>query len=246
MIGIYKFTNLINGNAYIGQASNIDRRYREHISRANNSNNKEYNSVFHKALRKYGLENFSFEILEECSIEILNEREQYWINYFNTYQKGYNCTSGGDTMEATKKYDIELIKVIKEILLKTNLTYQEIHERYGVSTGYISEINSGKIWHDKDIEYPLRKHKEWKCELCGNTISHGQIFCVKCANIKRRKVERPTRDELKKLIRNNTFVDIGKDYNVSDNTIRKWCKAYGLPNKRSEIKQINDVDWELI
>ena len=246
MIGIYKFTNLINNNAYIGQSIDIDRRYKEHINRAKNINSEEYYSAFHKALRKYGIENFSFEILEECSIKELNNREQYWINYFNTYKNGYNCTTGGNAMEATKKYDIELINLIKDALLKTNWTYQLIHEYYGVSIGYISEINSGKIWYDENNNYPLRKQKEWKCECCGSTVSYGQTFCVKCSNIKRRKVERPTRNELKNLIRNSTFVDIGKTFGVSDNTIKKWCKTYGLPSKRSEIKQINNTNWELI
>ena len=52
------------------------------------------------------------------------------------------------------------------------------------------------------------------------------------------------RDELKKLIRSKSFCAIGKQFNVSDNAIRKWCKNYNLPTKKSEIKQYSDKEWE--
>lgn len=52
--------------------------------------------VIYRAIRKYGLENFTFEVLEECPSELLNEREIYWINYFDSYYNGYNCTLGGN------------------------------------------------------------------------------------------------------------------------------------------------------
>ena len=86
MIGIYKFTNLINGKIYVGQSRNIERRYKDHLNRAKNNfaSNNEYNTLIHKAIRKYGVENFSFEILEECSIKELNNKEEYWINYYNS------------------------------------------------------------------------------------------------------------------------------------------------------------------
>ena len=49
------------------------------------------------AFQKYGLENFSFEIIEECEPEQLNLKEQYWIDYYDSYNNGYNMTSGGET-----------------------------------------------------------------------------------------------------------------------------------------------------
>ena len=89
-IGIYKITNKINGKAYIGQSRKIEQRFHEHIY-ANTS------SLIHKAIIKYGQNNFTFEILEECSAEELNEKEIYWIKYYDTYENGYNLTLGGDT-----------------------------------------------------------------------------------------------------------------------------------------------------
>lgn len=93
--GIYKYQNLINNKIYIGKAKDIMQRKRDH--RYNASNPKRDNCVFHKALRKYGENNFSFEIIEECPKEKLDEREQYWIKYYNTkIPNGYNMTFGGD------------------------------------------------------------------------------------------------------------------------------------------------------
>lgn len=107
MIGIYKITNLINDKIYIGQAKNIERRWKEHI----NASKKE-NSLLYRAMRKYGLENFSFEVIEECSIEELNNLEIYYIWYYNSYiykegSKGYNMTIGGDCGNRGYKFSKE-------------------------------------------------------------------------------------------------------------------------------------------
>lgn len=56
----------------------------------------------------------------------------------------------------------------------------------------------------------------------------------------------PTRDELKALIRNKSFVKIGEDYGRTDNAIRKWCDFYSLPRKKTDIKKISDEDWKII
>lgn len=93
--GIYKFTNNLNGKVYIGKSVNIYRRYSHHISCVNN-NDKQIKQLIHKAIRKYGLSNFSFSIIEECNKELLDEREIYWIKYYNSFNNGYNMTEGGD------------------------------------------------------------------------------------------------------------------------------------------------------
>lgn len=101
--GIYKITNLINGKCYIGQSVDIYERWHQHKY----ADCKE--SVIHTAIKKYGIENFSFEIIEKLHQEELNEREIYWINYYDSYNKGYNCTLGGDTgikYEYSKIYEL--------------------------------------------------------------------------------------------------------------------------------------------
>ena len=67
-----------------------------------------------------------------------------------------------------------------------------------------------------------------------------------CAHIAQRKTEWPSRDELKSMIRNQPFLQIGKCFGVSDNTIRKWCKNFGLPHKAHDIKQYTDEEWNFL
>lgn len=88
MIGIYRITNKINNKSYIGKSNNIKRRFAEH-----KIINHETNQSLKKAYIKYGLENFTFEILEECDLDSLNDREIYYIK---TLKPEYNRTKGGD------------------------------------------------------------------------------------------------------------------------------------------------------
>ena len=104
--GIYKITNKINGKCYIGQAQDIYKRWNDHRSCAFNKNHSNHNAVLYRAIRKYGLDNFKFEIIEECSLDKLNEREIYYIDYYNSFihnknSNGYNMTLGG---EGTRGY----------------------------------------------------------------------------------------------------------------------------------------------
>lgn len=87
--GIYKITNKLNNKSYIGQSIHIEDRWKEHIWGKGNH-------PLHLDIIKDGLENFNFEILEECSQEQLLEREKFWITYYDTYNNGYNLNDGGD------------------------------------------------------------------------------------------------------------------------------------------------------
>ena len=91
--GIYKITNKINGKCYIGQSINIGKRFAQHKSQS--YRNIHVNKLLYKAIEKYGIENFSFDVIENCEINILDDREKYWIEYFDSYNKGYNSTKGG-------------------------------------------------------------------------------------------------------------------------------------------------------
>lgn len=99
-------------------------------------------------------------------------------------------------------------------------------------------------------ETAIKKQKEKvqkepnHCIDCGKIINNRSQRCEDCEHKRQRKTEWPQRDELKKLIRVQPFSAIGKMYNVSDNAIRKWCKNYNLPTKKSEIKQYSDKEWE--
>lgn len=91
MIGIYKITNKVNGKCYIGQSIHIKKRFQEHIK-------SKFNTPLCKAFKKYGIDNFTFEVIEECEEKKLNEREIYYIKFFHSCvdEYGYNLTYGGD------------------------------------------------------------------------------------------------------------------------------------------------------
>ena len=90
--GVYKITNTLTNSCYIGQAVDIVKRWGDHCKAAivEGTKNKLYN-----AIREYGLENFTFEVLEECEPEHLNERERFFIQMYDSYNYGYNSTQGG-------------------------------------------------------------------------------------------------------------------------------------------------------
>lgn len=93
---IYKITNKINEKCYVGQTSKFYKiRWQEHKRIAFKKEHAKYNYPLYKAFRKYGVDNFEFEIIEKCNIHILNQKEIYWISYFNSYNNGYNQDLGG-------------------------------------------------------------------------------------------------------------------------------------------------------
>lgn len=81
--GIYKITNKFNNDCYIGKSIDIDKRWYQHKNRYNDKNSKSYNYYLYRAFRKYGIENFKFEILELCSPEELIEIETKYYNIYN-------------------------------------------------------------------------------------------------------------------------------------------------------------------
>ena len=151
MIGIYKITNLINNKVYIGQSVDIKQRWNSH-KRQSIIPNKEYNKYLYRAFRKYGIENFNFEILEECSREKLDEKEHYYIILYNSNndQYGYNETGGYDQPQygfsgenhPRHKLTTEEVYYIREC---SNQHYN-IHDVYSEFSDRLSESGFHKIW----------------------------------------------------------------------------------------------------
>lgn len=101
--GIYKITNVITGECYIGQSTNVNRRLHDHKRLLRNNKHKYKRgslSLLQIAWNTYGENNFKFEVIELCDKQDLNKREIYWIKHyqcnFQKYRKGYNYTDGGE------------------------------------------------------------------------------------------------------------------------------------------------------
>lgn len=248
--GIYKIENKINGKIYIGQSVNIEKRWNQHKNASQNALDHGYETHLYRSFRKYGIKNFDFTIIEKCSIQELNEKERYWIRQYNSFFKGYNLTLGGDSSGTEIKKE-KIIGIFKD-LETTDLIQKEIALKWNISEEMVQGINTGRYWKRDDIQYPIRKPKERTqkyCVDCGKPIYRTSIRCQNCDN-KHRIIPisemQVTREELKELIRTTPFTTIAKQYNVSDNAIRKWCDKFNLPKKSREIKKYTDEEWKNI
>ena len=132
---IYKVTNNINKKIYIGQTIQDENiRWNHHMREALNGSD----TKFHRALRKYGKDGFIWEVIEEVDNDKLNEREIYWISYYNSYKQGYNSTTGGDLPPRND---------IKIICLETNIVYSscaEANRQTNINKVHIAECVRGE------------------------------------------------------------------------------------------------------
>lgn len=169
---IYCFTNLINNKKYVGQTINSnDNRYNNHKSSYQNENSNEYNSMLHRAFRKYGFENFSYEILVDNieDIELLNKLEIYYIKKLNSLiPNGYNVEEGGrnckkpKTQEQKTKLTWGQAKLTEEEIIELRIAYKEgkspkqiYDEKYKDKLHYNSFLNiwSGRRYKNIMPEY---------------------------------------------------------------------------------------------
>lgn len=145
MIGIYKITNRINNHSYIGLSTDIETRWKYHKDPYNWK--REPNKVLYQAMQKYGLQNFKFEVLEECKVEELSQKEKYYIALYDTYNHGYNSTSGGED----NKYDSHPgHKLTKKDIIDIRTRYKNKQRKADVYQLYknrIGESGFHKIWN---------------------------------------------------------------------------------------------------
>lgn len=158
---IYIIKNDINNKVYIGQAINIKRRFQAHCKPSSAFVD---NDLVAKAIQKYGKDHFWYEILED-NIENYNEKERYWIEYYNSIRpNGYNIQSGGEEPPVSNgvnhpeakltQYDVQGVIYDLEY---SDLSYRQLSKKYNVSTDTIININKGASYTQKEITYPIRK-----------------------------------------------------------------------------------------
>ena len=133
---IYKITNKVNGKSYIGQTiQSVKERFYQHC--ATKCSQAILNMVIHKAINKYGKSNFTIEVIEEVESTNLNDRERYWIRYYDSYNNGYNSTEGGqDGIKLFKNLDTE--SIIREY--KSGKSLREIGRLFNVDKQTIKDL----------------------------------------------------------------------------------------------------------
>lgn len=258
-------------------------------------------------MRKYGIKDFIFEVLEECKREELNEKEIYWIKYYDSTNKnkGYNILSGGnqggfiyDYNKIFEKWkegysckELQKIfncgdQVITSALRANNISEFEAKSRSFNKHKYVAlskDRKPLKIFEGMNSISRYFTNSETKADSLMNKIEHHyslfgyywdylkedntpekelsdeEFLSYQMPSLyhwseeekqeiskRQRTVERPSREELKQLIRTKPFTQIGKIYGVSDNAIRKWCDFEKLPRKKNEINKYTDEEWALI
>ena len=154
---IYKYENKSNHKIYIGQTNNIERRQREHLI-----GHSYQTSLIERAIQKYGIDNFNFEILEWT--EDYDEREKYWIEYYNSYKPyGYNICKGGGYLpnqqgenHSQAKITEEIARQIQQDLMNYNIPLNQIVKKYHTTVSTVEAIKSGHTWNYFGLNYPLR------------------------------------------------------------------------------------------
>jgi group I intron endonuclease len=206
---IYKVTNITNNKCYIGLTSrDFETRRYEHIYESNS------NSVFkfHQALRKYSNYNFTWEILESGleSIKIANEREIYYVTYFDSYRNGYNMTKGGGYRAEFNHSDESKLKMRNSHLGKK--LSDETKEK-------MSKTHSGK---------PKTKEHSLKVIESRKGYKHSdETKRLISENKKGKKIKHQSPSAIKVLIYNSNN-ELKYECHGNFETI---CKENGLPTK---------------
>lgn len=175
---IYKITNVINGKVYIGKTSrSISQRFKEHIEFAKLGYD---NMLIYRAIRKYGEDNFSIELIEDqINNKEIDNRERYWINYYHSYIhskdcNGYNMTLGGD---GVLKYDYPIELIID--LYESGKSSYQIAKELDFSNNSDSYIRSLL----KSAGVQLRTNEISILQLDTNNILIQEFSSIKEANL---------------------------------------------------------------
>lgn len=158
---IYIIKNDLNNKVYIGQAKNVCKRFQAHCKP---SSALIENDLVAKAIQKYGKSHFWVEILES-DIDNYNEREQYWIDKYDSIRpNGYNILSGGEEPPVlagikhpeSKFTEYDLQGLIYD-LEYSDLSYRQLAQKYNSNPSTINDINAGRSYKQDNIIYPIRK-----------------------------------------------------------------------------------------
>lgn len=127
------------------------------------------------AICKYGIENFDFSILEQCNIEQLDEKERYWIAYYDSYNNGYNRTPGGKALRGSEhpkailnENQVWEIRELYNQKVKRNIAFQAF-KQYGISERGFKKIWDGENWSNIHMDVYTEENKLWHKSQTGHS-----------------------------------------------------------------------------
>lgn len=222
MAFIYSLTNIVNGKMYVGKTTKPPQiRYNEHIEESKKERSK--HRQLYAAIREYGVDNFKFQLIEKCEDDIAPNREQYYINLYNTFENGYNETLGGDG-----KPTIHHSAALDSYFDYCNISIAA--EKLG-----IDEATMRKIVRESNVKY-VSFHQQ-----------ANPVVCIDCETRKEYIMESIT--GASKRIYNSKFGKTKFEYNKSEmnqlsgmsshirRAIRTNGTAYGFMWRQSSIEE---------
>lgn len=219
--GIYKIVNIETKKIYVGSAVNIYNRWLVH--KHGLANNVHHSKKLQNSYNKHGIENFIFELIEECPKEVLIEREQYWMDVLKSVNEGYNiCPKAGSSLG--KKHSDDTKKKIG-IKSKGRVFSEERNKK-------ISEANKGKLVGVKNPMYGKKVSEETKQKISLNTSGNKNPFYGK-------KHSEDTKNKLSKLCghkgRNNSqYIPTPIiQYDMDGNLVKEWFDLISIKEEGS-------------
>lgn len=179
-IGIYIIRNIINKKVYIGQSVNMIDRFTGHLHYLRK--NKHWNNGLQSLYNKYGEEVFNFSILEECAKDKLDNKEKWYIEYYNSYKNGYNNTEGGKPSIAEDIHNNK-DKVCKICGKPVETKWHRYCDKHKFVCETCGKRNNYKKWVCKECE-KKKKIEYFTCERCGKEFEktgNYQKYCKECA-----------------------------------------------------------------
>ena len=196
MAYIYKITNDINKKVYIGMTTrSVELRWKEHLRHSS--------QLIDAAIQQLGKEHFKIEVIEECSEEEVDDKEIYWIKFYNSYEEGYNVTIGGrdSKMIMTNKVDLVIqlwnegltvnriveatklnVETVRGYLNKNGIDHEQIRQRANIYIGkakakpvgqYDLDDNLIKVW---DSQAQILREKGYAKSTLERAIKYKRIF----------------------------------------------------------------------
>lgn len=221
---IYCYHCISTGKKYIGQTSNMERRVREHFSYSTKSYR---DNKFYRAVKKYGWYNFIYGIIETVSIEEMDSREIYFIEFYKTYKKGYNSTTGGSNTRGYRHKE-ETKQLLREMRIgqkhskETKLKMSK--DRKGIPKHSLRGRNLTEE-HKKKLSEKLSGETH---PMYGKKHSDESKLKMKLSFTEERKnkIKQSNKNRENKYFTFKITFDTGIEVFVSDG-IEKWCKKNG-------------------
>lgn len=193
-----------------------------------------------------------YDLIADTGKELLKIQVKKSIsNSFSSFT--FSCTTQNvkSSTGAKHKYtndEIDYFATVwkdKVYLIPVDETSQSKSIQFNDETYLAQNILSAYERLSDDELYNSTHSGKFYCEDCGCEISYGAKKCLSCRN-KEKSKNIPERNKLKSLIRIKPFTQIGADFGVTDNAVRKWCDKYNLPRKSGDIKKYSEEEWDLL